>query len=152
MATAKLQDEIVAAVDEDKEEEEPSNGTFVAVIITLGVLCLALLCAGFVGWWFWIRPTEWKHIEETASVDNVKVEVNGRSTDEMMEKERPSMVINGNTWTGKFCICETVENFIRYFALIHFRIHRQCAPAHQEHSHCRRGRYFQHNSSHQLGR
>lgn len=109
LSSVKLQDEIVAVAEElDGDSEETSNGTFVAVIITLGVLCLILLCAGFVGWWFWIRPTEWKHIEETTSVENVRVEpsttieVNEKVLEEMKERERPSVVLNGNTWTGYY--------------------------------------------------
>lgn len=92
----------------EQPEGETDNGTFVAVIIALSVVVLVLLCGGFIGWWFWIRPTEWKHIEETTSVENVRVEpssravdVTGRTADEMMEKERPSLNINGHTWSGE---------------------------------------------------
>lgn len=94
---------------EPEPQEDTDSGTFVAVIITLAVLVLALLCAGGVGWWFWIRPTEWKHIEESPSVENVRVdsnnppatvEVTERTNDEEV-KDRPSVVVNGHTWTGK---------------------------------------------------
>lgn len=62
-----------------------------------------------MGWWFWIRPTEWKHIEETQSVENVRVDptpsnhvnVATKASEETVEKERPSLKLNGNTWTGE---------------------------------------------------
>lgn len=82
-------------------EDDSDDTTFVAVIITLGVLVVILLIGGFVGWWFLIRPTEWKHIEETSSVENVQVVDNVPTTEEMTEKERPSLNLNGHTWTGE---------------------------------------------------
>lgn len=108
LTSARLEDEMPVGVVPEQPEGETDNGTFVAVIIALSVVVLVLLCGGFIGWWFWIRPTEWKHIEETTSVENVRVEpssravdVTGRTADEMMEKERPSLNINGHTWSGE---------------------------------------------------
>lgn len=101
ISSAKLEDEISAS----ELTNDGDNSTFVAVIITLSILVIILLCAGFVGWWFWIRPTEWKHIEENTSVDSVKVERSsppvGDTIEEMAEKERPSVALNGYTWTGE---------------------------------------------------
>lgn len=125
LSTVKLEDEMTVGEEKNEEDEdEPSNSTFVAVIIALSVLVLLLLGAGFVGWWFWIRPTEWKHIEETNSVENVRIEratqdvgTTGKGTEEMMERERPSLNLNGHTWTGGFG-CGVI---VRYWILIALR-------------------------------
>lgn len=74
-----------------------------AVIVTLAVLVVILLGGGFVAWWFWIRPTEWKHVEESRSnsLDNVQADMG-----EMQEKDegRPSVTLKDHTWTGKFIV------------------------------------------------
>lgn len=76
---------------------------FVAVIVTLAILVVILLGGGFVGWWFWIRPTEWKHVEESRSnsLENVQTEFaeiqeKGSSDD----SSRPSVTLKDHTWTG----------------------------------------------------
>lgn len=100
----KLEEEIITAAPQDPEET--SDTPFVAAIISLSVVVFILLAAGFVGWWFWIRPTEWKHIEETASVNSASMDnqdggLATKTTEEMAEKDRPSVTLNGHTWTGE---------------------------------------------------
>ena len=102
VATRKFEDDI-GAVFPGGKDEGTSSGTYVGVIIALGVLVLLLLGVGFIAWWFWIRPTEWKEIEETPSVTSSGQEepptsvATAKSIDEV--KERPSLVLNGHTWT-----------------------------------------------------
>lgn len=90
-----LKDEITVIQD-----LESDSTVFVAVIITLAVLVVILLGGGFVAWWFWIRPTEWKHVEESRSNSLENVQAEFAEIQEKKEEPRPSVTLRDNTWTG----------------------------------------------------